>query len=316
MTTYHSAKTSKRVVKTTLRKFEKIRRLPGTFTLPFPKSYMYNKLIKTFKLNHFNLIMNAFASLSKKVTFYSEMQILFCQRGMALYLFFHYYCILQASFIAFNPSEILNLNIILALTCLIFLNLFTQFFAFLCWIFCSFFLFSNTYLYGINHDYVGWLLLAISAVRVSKNKPFMPSVLYNGAWIVLGLGYFASGYNKLFLTDYWHNGNALKLLYASSPVFINLQGLENNYYVEILLKFLTWTFMYVEILFLPALLNKYTRFAVYFIMLFGHVGIATTTNMMEVSISIILFHVFVFDSRWLAKSYWSNPVKKLDLKDG
>lgn len=277
---------------------------------------MYNNLIKTLKHNHFNLIVNAFAGLSKKVTFYSDTQILFCQRGLALYLFFHYYSILQTSFIVFKPSEIINLNIILALTCLIFLNLFTQFFSFLCWLFCSFFLLSNTYLYGINHDYIGWLLLAISAVRVSKDKPFMSSALYNGAWIVLGLGYFASGYNKLLLTDYWNNGNALKLLYTSSPVFINLQGLENNYYVEMLLKFLTWTFMYAEILFLPALFNKYTRFAVYFIMLSGHVGIATTTNMMEVSISIILFHIFIFDGTWLEKSYWSSSIKKLDLKNG
>ena len=50
--------------------------------------------------------------------------------------------------------------------------------------------------------------------------------------------------------------------------------------------------MYAEILFLPALINKYSRFVVYFVMLCGHFGIATTTNMTEVSISIILFDLF------------------------
>ena len=100
--------------------------------------------------------MNDYLSLSKKNIFYSEAQILFCQRGIALYLFFHYYSILQTSFITFRPIDITQLNIILALTCLLFLNLFTRFFAFLCWIFCTIFLFNNTYLYGINHDYVGF----------------------------------------------------------------------------------------------------------------------------------------------------------------
>ncbi len=259
--------------------------------------------------------MNDYLSLSKKNIFYSEAQILFCQRGIALYLFFHYYSILQTSFITFRPIDITQLNIILALTCLLFLNLFTRFFAFLCWIFCTIFLFNNTYLYGINHDYVGWLLLANAAFRVTKDKPFMPAVLYNGAWIVLGIGYFASGYNKLLLTDYWQNGNALKSLYISSPVFINLHEFENNSIIEAVLKFFTWTFMYAEILFLPALINKYSRFVVYFVMLCGHFGIATTTNMTEVSISIILFHLFVFDGRWLKKSYWTSSVKASDIKN-
>lgn len=250
--------------------------------------------------------MTDFLRLSRKNIFYTSTQFLICQRALALYLFFHYYSILQASFLAFKPSEIISLNIILTFACLIFLNIFTPFFAFLCWLFCSSFLFNNLYLYGLNHDYSGWLLLAFSVVHISKDKPFMPAVLYKGAWLILGLGYLASGYNKLMLTDYWHNGNALELLYTSSPVFIQIQGLEKNYFLHVLLKLLTWVFMLAELFFLPALLNKYTRFIVYFILLFGHIGIASTTNMIEVSISILLFHVFIFDSRWLTKNYWVN----------
>lgn len=252
-----------------------------------------------------NLFIKSLSIIDQDVSFYTKKQYLFFQKAIALYLFIHHYFLLYTLNISLTKFEVMILVQILIGAVLIFFNIMSRFVSLFCWCLMAIFFLKNLPLYGINHDFIGWLLLAMTTVKIEGAKVYFPKIIFYGAWLILGFGYLASGINKIQLTDFWVNGSALQILYSQSPVF-NSYEFFNTLAGQNILKILTWIFVSAEIFFLVALLNKYTKLLVYITLCAAHVCIATTTQMTEVSLSILIFHLFIFDSRWLEKKYWTR----------
>ncbi len=234
---------------------------------------------------------------------YSLNQYHFFQKCISLYILFHFTALLINIYSLLSIFEIFLLLTTLITAVLIFFDFKSHIVSLICWFSVVVFSFANLELYGLNHDYIGWLLLAMAAIQTGRHVYQFPKIIKTAAWLILGFGYMASGLNKLFLTDFWINGTALELLYAKSPVFFKYDFL-NTEIGSGSLQILTWFVLVLEISFLFCLFNKYLKILVYILMTLTHLFIATTTLMTEVSLSALVFHVFVFESSWLQKSFW------------
>lgn len=252
--------------------------------------------IKTFnKLLHIEISQNQSS--------YTLTQYKIFQKCMALYMLFHFMSLIFSVHQLLSTFETLICSVILICALFIFFNIKPRLVAFMGWLFCALFCYKNLALYGLNHDYIGWLLLAMTTIKIHNKQIEFPRIIYVAAWMILAVGYLASGVNKLLLTDFWMNGSALETLYAHSPVFLKYRLLDNSI-AQILLKYLTWLFVGFELFFIALLFNKYTKLVAYIFMTVTHLFIASTTQMTEVSFSVLIFHLFVFDSRWLHRKYW------------
>lgn len=167
--------------------------------------------------------------------------------------------------------------------------------SFITWLCLSFFFKQNIFLFGINHDYIGWLLLALTCIDAPFNKT-MSKVLFWGAWLILSLGYFVSGLSKYLITDLWITGLAGELSFQVFNRF-DIFGAE-------ILKPMTYIVLVIEFLFPFACLNKFSRFFFFIGISLIHLILFTFTYCTEISASVLIWHIFVFDPRWLTKSYW------------
>lgn len=156
----------------------------------------------------------------------------------------------------------------------------------------------NALYYDINLDYFGWLLLMIALVPTVDEKDWqMPKILFEGAWLVLGVGYFASAIGKL-LFPVWQNGDAVRILFDSMVInrFIFSAEFLKNY--SWIFKILTWLVVLSELLFLPLSLFKRSRFFAWLSMTLIHIAICASTQLSEISVAALIFHFYIFDSSW------------------
>jgi predicted DCC family thiol-disulfide oxidoreductase YuxK len=159
--------------------------------------------------------------------------------------------------------------------------------------------------------YVGWMLLAHSCIAGApygswsarnRNDPvgewhFSPQV-FTAAWIVLALSYSYSGYTKL-LSPSWVAGdtvgfvleNPLARLSPIRDLFLFLP--------DVFLKAVTWTVLYVELLFAPLSLISRARPVLWLAMLFVQFGFLFLLNFADLTFGMLLFHLFTFDPRWI-----------------
>lgn len=119
--------------------------------------------------------------------------------------------------------------------------------------------------------YTGWMLLAHcamprapygSCLAFSRENPsgewFMPQQIFIAIWVVLSLSYSYSGYTKM-LSPSWMAGNNI--------TYVLQNPLARDYFLRdfflwlppIVLQLLTWTVLYVELLFAPLALIKKMR---------------------------------------------------------
>ena len=229
----------------------------------------------------------------------------FFQKCISLYILLHFISLAINIYSLLSVFEIFLILTTLISSVFIFFDIKSQFASLICWFSMVLFCFGNLALYGLNHDYIGWLLLVMVAIKTDKHSVHLPKVLKTTAWLILGFGYMASGTNKLFLTNFWISGTALELLYSKSPVFIKFDILDTKT-ATIILQSLTWFVLSLELLFLFCLFNRYTRLIAYFLMTLTHLFIATTTQMTEVSLSALVFHLFVFETEWINKKFWTQ----------
>lgn len=166
---------------------------------------------------------------------------------------------------------------------------------------------SNNLTLNPSLQYVGWLLLAMALI--SSNLEKIRHELYVGAWILLGLGYFISGFAKA-LSPSWQDGSALFHV-VNNP-------LARDYFFrefilglpKIILTMGTFFILALEILFMPLSLWSRTRLSVWVLMTLSHLGILLVINFTDLTIGMLIFHVFVFDPRWLNLSF----LKKVNFR--
>lgn len=156
--------------------------------------------------------------------------------------------------------------------------------------------------------YVGLTLLLCALVPAGEGlKPgalradkgwAMPFWLWSAAFYALMVGYSYSGLMKLSALS-WLNGEAMGML-LSNP--LARDSFVRDWLLLLpapLLNALTWIALMGEIVALPLCLFRRGRFIAWSWMLVMHLGIVLMVNFTDLTLGMILVHLFVFDPQWL-----------------
>lgn len=122
--------------------------------------------------------------------------------------------------------------------------------------------------------------------------------VFLAAWVVLALSYSYSGYTKL-LSPSWVAGDNIAYVLQNPlarPWFLRDFFL---WLPPIFLTALTWTVLYVELLFAPIVLWPKARPWMWLAMLFIQFGFLFLLNFADLTIGMLLFHLFTFDPAWI-----------------
>jgi len=176
---------------------------------------------------------------------------------------------------------------------------------FLCIVFSCLFT-ANPLIANPSLGYMGMLLLLCAVIPVGEGYSLskksatwaMPHLACFTAWFLLAAGYSFSGVIKLGSPS-WIDGSALQHL-LENP--LARPGLIRDIMLslpEMFLTIMTWGVLLLEVLFLPLALFKKTRFWAWSLMLLMHIGIMTTVDFADLSMGMIMVHLFTFQRSWL-----------------
>lgn len=144
-------------------------------------------------------------------------------------------------------------------------------------------------------NYIGWLLLSFSFSNTKKNEN---TIIYYGFWLIVGLSYTASGIHKL-QCETWRNGTALFYI-LSGP--LSRQNILTDFILTspLLIKTLTYSSLFLEIssLFIGIFYRCRKWYWLSFTLF--HIGILLCINFSDLSIGMIVIHLFNFDLNWLS----------------
>ena len=154
--------------------------------------------------------------------------------------------------------------------------------------------------------FIGWLLLVLAVVptgepiSVSPKKEgwAIPKWLYIGAWVLMAVSYSISGWDKLQAPS-WRDGSALIHL-LENP--LARDHALNRYLLtlpEMFFKLKTWGILGLELLFAPLCIWKVTRKWAWVSMVFMHLGILSMVNFADLTIGMLMIHLFTFDPKWI-----------------
>lgn len=129
----------------------------------------------------------------------------------------------------------------------------------------------------------------------------MPLWLWRAAFLSLMAGYTYSGLMKLTAPS-WIHGEALEML-LTNPLARDWFARDLLILVpQPLLQGLTWIALVGEIAALPLCLVRRGRFVAWAWMLAMHLGIVLVVDFADLTLAMILVHLFVFDPEWLPAS--------------
>lgn len=155
--------------------------------------------------------------------------------------------------------------------------------------------------------YVGLLLLLSTLVPAGEPLAFrsrrdpawrMPATIYWGAWMLLVVGYTYSGAWKLFSPS-WLDGSALHHL-LTNP--LARPGIFRDLLLSLpdaLLRVLTWAALAGELLALPLCLSRRGRCVAWVSMLAMHLGVMLVVDFADLTLGMVMIHLFTFDPEWL-----------------
>ena len=176
---------------------------------------------------------------------------------------------------------------------------------------------ANPLIANPSLGYIGMLLLLCAVIPpITKSKPWkMPHVACLTAWILLAAGYTFSGVLKLGSPS-WINGSALQHLLENPlarPGIIRdlMLSLPDSF-----LSIMTWGVLLLEVSFIPLALFKKTRFWAWSLMLLMHLGIMTTVDFADLSLGMVIVHLFTFQRSWLPSRKSSGGMQHVLFIDG
>jgi predicted DCC family thiol-disulfide oxidoreductase YuxK len=173
------------------------------------------------------------------------------------------------------------------------------------------FLGRNPLIANPSIPYVGWMLVAHALLpaapygsldakgRVDPGGGWrMPAGIFLAAWVALALGYTYSGYTKL-VSPSWVDGTAVARVLENPlarPGFLReaLRGLPDG-----VLRALTWGALACELAFAPLALVRRLRPVAWCALLAMHLGLVVLIDFAELSLGMVLVHLFTFDPDWL-----------------
>jgi len=160
--------------------------------------------------------------------------------------------------------------------------------------------------------YVGFMLLAhlfvpaapYGSVRAhGRSDPdggwLLPRPVFLAAWVVLALCYSYSGYTKL-LSPSWVAGDNIAFVLQNPLARAWLLRDFLLWLPPVFLTLLTWTVLYVELLFAPLALWPRARPWVWLAMLVIQFGFLFLLNFADLTAGMLLFHLLTFNPAWIA----------------
>lgn len=145
--------------------------------------------------------------------------------------------------------------------------------------------------------YIGLLLLFCALLPPIKRWKF-PPVMFGIAWMLLAVGYTFSGVVKC-ASPSWIDGTAM-LHVVNNP--LARPGLFLDAFLALPLwaiKLSTWGSLALEVSFVALCLNQRTRLWAWLATGGMHLGILLMIDFADLSFGMLMFHLFVFDPRWL-----------------
>lgn len=179
-------------------------------------------------------------------------------------------------------------------------------FLFFTWVF---FFHQDLLTYNPGVPYIGWMLLALSLVPDNEERFFwenkspdfsFPPVLFWGLWLVVTLGYTASGLHKFFFSPLWREGRALTYVFDYPAT--RSETLAQLYFGLPLLiqKIVNWSVIIVEGFFFLALFIPKGRKTLWILNSLMHLGILITLKFASLSIVMLIIHAFMIEDGWFS----------------
>jgi predicted DCC family thiol-disulfide oxidoreductase YuxK len=194
--------------------------------------------------------------------------------------------------------------------------------AFILWYGWACLLGRNPFIANPGIPFIGLLLLCCAiipvgeALSVSKSKTsepwHMPFGIFQGVWCIMALGYTISGLHKC-MSPSWADGTAIIHLLNNPLARDNMLRTQLLSMPEVLLRWNTWGVLALEVLFAPLCLFRFTRKWTWLAMIGMHLGIVSLVNFADLTIGVLMVHLFTFDERWLpARKTEAAPVLFFD----
>jgi len=126
----------------------------------------------------------------------------------------------------------------------------------------------------------------------------MPQAVWLAVWILMALGYSYSGYTKL-VSPSWVDGTAIERV-LNNP--LARPGVLRDVLLALppaLLKLVTWGALALELSFAPLALFRRVRPVIWVLMLALHVGLIALIDFADLSLGMVMLHLFTFDPGWV-----------------
>jgi predicted DCC family thiol-disulfide oxidoreductase YuxK len=160
---------------------------------------------------------------------------------------------------------------------------------------------------------LGWLLVlhafvptrafgSVAALRSGGADPgwHLPRHLFVAAWVVLALCYSYSGYTKL-MSPTWIEGEAIRLVLENPLARDHVMRDFMLALPPVVLRWLTWAVLWIELLFAPLALIRQLRPALWVAMLAVQLGFLCFLDFADLTFPMLLAHMLTFDPRWVSK---------------
>lgn len=156
--------------------------------------------------------------------------------------------------------------------------------------------------------FVGWILVAHALIPPTRRDPleattpegasYIPHAIYGAAWVLMSVAYSYSGLAKLSSLS-WLDGTAVTRVLGNP---LARPGLPRDVVLllpETLLRLLSWGVLGLELLFAPLALSRRLRPWLWTAMLVMHVSLVMLFDFADLSVGMIMMHVFTFDPSWI-----------------
>lgn len=155
--------------------------------------------------------------------------------------------------------------------------------------------------------YLNYLLLCISMInthkmyfwRNTKNHywTYNRRIFYVFGFVTL-LAYSVSGYYKL-LTPNWRSGEYIPYLFTEHHLLRPLFDFIPFVKIKNLLSLVGYFVVLIETTAIFFAFNIYTRFVIFILLTFMQLGILIFLDLGQISIGMLIGHIFLFDVHWL-----------------
>ena len=174
------------------------------------------------------------------------------------------------------------------------------------WFSLTFLFLKNNLISNPSLPYLGLILVLTTLIPLGEPLSFgkkdpdwkLPPYIIPGATFLLALGYTFSGWTKL-ASPSWIDGSAITHI-LNNPLArpSSFRDLVLSL-PEGLISIMTWGALLAEFLYLPLIFLRKTRPWIWLALLAMHLGLIVLIDFADLSLGMVMIHLFTFDPKWL-----------------